>query len=403
MKNISTKIKILSLPLFFSISEISANNAFLSHSAGAENGITAGAGASNATGALDIAINPSLLTDKGTNIVVGGTWIRADVKATPKGPIANESVGTMKSKMKNFYNFSSGASYKINEKVAAGIALYGTGGIGTDYPDPRIKESNLGGRYDSKAVYELLNVSPTVAFKPNEFVSFGASFVYAHATFKSNSAVPGGAGFKETDGKLRKDGANGHGFKFGINIKPNDIFSIGASFSTKTSFGKFKKYEDMLKTSFDTPKMWLIGTKINITPKTKILLDVKRVYLSGVKVLGSDPLDGFGWNNMTVYMAGIRHDFGKFDLGLGYNYSKSAIPNKNIFANFLAPVNMEHHFTAGGVYRLPGGYELISSVFYVPASKQTDNGADSVIGKNGKGTRLSVSIMGIQVALKVKF
>ena len=146
-----------------------------------------------------------------------------------------------------------------------------------------------------------------------------------------------------------------------------------------------------------------VGTAVNVTPKAKIAFDVKQIYYNKVKTIGNKPPKGFGWKDMTVFMAGAKYDYGYYTLGLGYNYGKSPIPNDQVFANALFPAVAEHHFNVGGTVKLGGGYELLGSAYYSPEKKQTDPGTGGQFSQVGKGTKIKMSQYGLKIGIKGNF
>ena len=136
-------------------------------------------------------------------------------------------------------------TYGFTPKITAGLGVFVPYGLGT------VWESTFEGRFngydnDLKSIY----IQPTVAWKPNDMISFGVGLDLVMGSVKltqrvdlSEQGVPGqpitfgnlGIPFHTdlADGQLHAGGAHGIGGNFGILFEPGEGVSIGARYLTR--------------------------------------------------------------------------------------------------------------------------------------------------------------------------
>jgi len=88
--------------------------------------------------------------------------------------------------------------------------------------------------------------------------------------------------------------------------------------------------------------------------------------------LGGNNGGGFGWDDMTVYKAGMRWKAGEdWTWRFGYSYGEQPIDNDQMTFNIMAPGVMEQHVTAGFTLERTPGRQFNMAFMYAPNVKVT--------------------------------
>ena len=372
--------------------------------------------------------NPAAAAFSG-NRVEGGLDIfmpNRSMSRTGAGPMDAE----IESGSKTHYIPEFGVNKTINDKVGAGIAVYGNGGMNTDYAGGEINcgmgpANALCGPGGLGVDLMQLIVAPTVGYKINENHAVGASALLVYQQFEANglqaftpmSTAPGSA----TNNGY--DRSTGLGVRLGYLGKFSDKVTVGASYSPKIKMKKFDKYAGLFAGggSFDIPENYAVGVAFQATPSVSVAMDYQRINYGGVAAIGNpstniggcmmgDPASclggasgpGFGWSNVDVFKIGAQWQATpKLTLRAGFNKSKNPIQSRDVTFNIVAPGVIKTHYTLGGTYALSPTTEL--TLAYMHAPKQTVTGASLFNalfpGMNASETiRMSQNSLGVQFA-----
>jgi len=268
-----------------------------------------GAAVANPENTTSIATNPASITaiSDGYDVELelfkpNRTVIR---KALPPqmGGIASESY---KGDEKSIF-FIPGGGYKksINNKVSIGISVYGNGGMNTEFkngptfisggdpgypPAGTVIPFSRSGK-NSGINLEQLFVSPTLGVKLNDKHSIGISANLVYQTFEANGigSLAGGSADGAHFTNNGKDSATGIGATVGWLGQLNDKFAVGASYRMKTKMGKFKDYAGLFPDQgrMDIPAALTVGFSALVTPKTKVAVDIQKIFYSGTHAIGN--------------------------------------------------------------------------------------------------------------------
>jgi long-chain fatty acid transport protein len=193
---------------------------------------------------------------------------------------------------------------------------------------------------------------------------------------------------------------NGHdmstGFGGAIGIwGGTDRFSYGLAYQSKMSMSEFDDYSDLFAQGggFDIPSTIKAGVSFQATDTVRINLDIERIGYSDVDsinnrimnlltgcytanpavapeasgCLGGPNGAGFGWQDMTVYKAGVVFQADdKNTWRFGFSYGEQPIPSSEVLFNILAPGVMEYHLTAGWMSERANGNVMSLSLMYAP-------------------------------------
>jgi long-chain fatty acid transport protein len=113
------------------------------------------------------------------------------------------------------------ASHQLNDQWWVGVSVSAPFGLENKYDDGWF------GRYDSiETELTAIDVQPTVAYKMNDQLSFGAGLNIQRAEAKLTNAI-----FAGTEGQARLDGKDvSFGYTLGATWTPNDRTTVGASY-----------------------------------------------------------------------------------------------------------------------------------------------------------------------------
>ncbi len=368
---------------------------------------------------LAAANNPAGMVWQGDRLDLGLDWFRpirnADIVGNGGG--ANGSYDA--NDKKNFFIPEFGYNKMINPNMSFGVSVYGNGGMNTSYT----KAIPLFGT--SKAGIDLsqLFIAPTFAMKLNSSNAIGVSLNFAYQRFKATglqnfaNSTYSSSPSNVTDNGY--DSATGWGVKVGWNGQVTQNLSLGATYQSKTSMGKFDKYKGLFaeQGSFDIPENYGAGFAWKAAPAWTIAGDYKHISYSkvgavgntvnclfaGTCKLGADNGAGFGWDDMDVYKLGVSYEYSKdLTLRAGYSYGKQPIPASQTLFNMLAPAVNNDHMTLGATWTLANKAEL--SFAYMHAFDNTVSGSNSIpAGFGGGNANLKMYQDSLGVAYGMKF
>jgi len=394
-----------------------ATNGYFSHGYGAKSQGMAGVGIALPQDALAAATNPAGTALVGNRYDFGLTVFApsrsTDIIGNNFGADANYSGnGTSTFLIPDF-----GYTRQINPNLAVGVAVYGNGGMNTDYSQNPY--ARFGATGSAGVNLEQLFISPSVAFKVNDTHTFGAALNVAYQRFEAKGIKPFQS-FSSSQLNVSDQGVDsstGVGVRLGWIGKLTPQLTLGATWSSKIS-GKFDKYKGLFADggSFDVPENYGLGLAFEATPAWTLAADVQTIRYSKVSAVGNSAASlfvgqsqlgaangpGFGWKDVTVLKLGVSHQL-RADLVLrgGLSFANQPVPQSETFFNILAPGVITRHVTLGATWTSPGGGELTG--FFAHGLGETVNGSGSISSGFGGGeanVRLKENIIGISYGWK---
>jgi long-chain fatty acid transport protein len=414
MKKLLITAAALGLTVGF-VATASATNGYFGHGYSIKSKGMVGAGIAAPMDSMVPATNPAGLTEVGNRLDVGlvlfGPSRDYNVEgAPPVGPDPNRPFplipGTVESDSDYFLIPNIGWSKQINENSAWGIAVYGNGGMNTDYNASTFNYVDPVNLPQGSTGVDLMQlfIAPTYAHKFAEKHSFGITPIIA-AQFFEAKGVEAFGGISTDPTKLSGNGhdsAFGFGARFGYLGKLTDQFSIGLAWQSKIYMDEFDDYAGLFaeQGDFDIPSNWTIGLAFMPTPTVTLALDVQQIYYSDVKAianpllpavalafgspnpptppnpaynLGTDIGPGFGWEDMTIIKLGLQWArTEQWTYRFGYSYGEQPIPSSMTLGNFdnevmfniLAPAVPEQHVSFGFTYTFANQSELDFSLVH---------------------------------------
>ena len=275
--------------------------------------------------------------------------------------------GTVTSDSSGFVIPSLGGSWKTGESSTLGLAIYGNGGMNTDYNAPTFGNMRTG------VDLSQLFVAPTYAVRlaPNQAI--GVTGLVAYQRFKAEG-LQAFAPFSSDPEHLTNNGYDsswGYGGRIGYLGEFSPYFSVGASYQTKVKMGKLKKYAGLFAEGggFDIPANWTAGIAVRPVIPLTITADIEQIFYSGVKSIGNEMLPnlvqarlgetegaGFCWHDTTTYKFGLEYIASPdWTLRAGYSHGNQPIDGSETLFNILAPGVIENHAAMGVSRLLPNG------------------------------------------------
>lgn len=377
-----------------------ATNGYFQHGIGQKSMGMGGVGIALPQDTFAAGHNPAGMILVGDRMDVGLTWFRpsreAEIKGSPIGGIWDgkfDGDGT-----ENFLMPEFGYNRMVREDLSFGVAVYGNGGMNTDYDDG-IRAFNGAASFPSDTGIDMgqIYVVPTVAFQFNErhAIGVGLNLVGQYMRIEGLQNFDSAA-FSSAPGKVTN---NGHDYSFGVGVRLgwigeiSDRLTVGATYASKTSMSDLDDYEGILADggNFDIPENYGLGLAFKATDDLTLAFDLVEIKYSDIdsianggpttnlnwRPMGTSQGAGFGWDDQTVYKLGIAWQATpEWTLRAGYNHGESVISSNQTLLNILAPATVKDHLTLGATWALDNDREL--SFHYMHAFEEKIKGRGSM-------------------------
>jgi len=423
----STKsISILSMIIvsMFVASTAFATNGYFTHGVGTKNKAMAGAGTAHPQDAIDVANNPAAAALVGKQVVAGiglfspiRDYTSSESMANGMGGAFTIGPNAIDSENEIFFIPNISASWQLGERSGVAVALYGRGGMDTEWQGgtasfeplgPGTGVATLPGTYGGgKAGVNLSQAFLNFTFGRQELdgqLSWGVSAILAGQSFEA-FGLENFAGFTETfasSGGMQMpanlsnnghDNSFGGGAALGILWQPNPKFGIGVRYTSKMYMSKLDDYADLFANGgeFDIPANASIGIAYKPVDHVVLTFDVENIWYSDVDSIGNPvqnifdcpPLNpgsmdtsgclggsngaGFGWDDMTIFKLGVEYAASEaWTWRGGISYGEQPIGSDQMTFNILAPGIMETHVTAGFTRTQQNDNEWSLTFMYAP-------------------------------------
>ncbi len=407
-----------------------ATNGYFAHGySTAEKGL-AGAGVAHSQDALSVANNPAGIAGMGERMDIGAALFNPSRSYSVTGPASEQcqvagppaqgctfslEEGKQDSNMELFLIPHFAYNWKLDSDSSAAIALYGNGGMNTNYKTGSatlnrgdgngfVTEAGTFGNGTTGVDLKQLFVNASYATKLNKDHSIGASLIFAYQTFEAKGLANFG-GNSSNPSKLSGNGpdsSTGFGAKLGWQGKVSSTVTLGASYQSKISMSEFGDYAGLFAEGgdLDIPASATVGLAWKTSDKTTLVVDVQSIYYSDVAsisnpispltdgvscgptptggvgpgCLGQSAGAGFGWKDMTVVKVGYEWGEGTI-WRVGVSNGSQPIPKSETLFNILAPAVMETHLTAGFTMPLDSKSEISFAAMYAPKTSVSGTSA----------------------------
>lgn len=354
-----------------------------------------GSGVADPASPLSLAVNPAGIAEVDSAIELGISAFSPRREYTGSGDPGFTPSGTVVSGSNWFPLPGAAVSWKLDDDSAIGIALYGNGGMNTNYggvDNPVCSTMQLPATYGTfcggSAGVNLMQafVSVGYAHKFGDAVTVGVAPVFAFQLFKAHglaafsNVTVDPAGLTDNG----NDTSTGVGIKVGILLKPTPGLRIGASYQTKTWMSRFKKYDGLYEDGgkFNIPSNFTVGLSVDAAPNVTVNADYKHINYSDVPAVsnpttvqapfGSKGGPGFGWKNVDIFKFGIEAGVSEtVKLRAGASFNNNPIESGDVTLNILAPGVSTQHYTVGAGIATSDRSTLNFSFLYSPDASTT--------------------------------
>ncbi|MGF1643107.1 MAG: OmpP1/FadL family transporter [Thiotrichales bacterium] len=377
-----------------------ATNGYAMHGIGTKAKGMAGAGAAFPQDTLSMGTNPAGAVTLGGRIDAGLALFNPNRNYTVTGfPSGNP--GTFGLNPRNTDSDSElfavpefGYNRMLGSDRSVGVAVFGNGGMNTDYPG----FANMfcpppGGTGSFCAGAAGINLSqlfitPTYAQKfAGGKASFGASLVLVYQEFEAT----GIGSFQQLSSDPTnlsdrgKERSTGVGVRLGVMGEVAPDVTLGATYAPKVSMSEFDKYSGLFaeQGGFDIPSNWSLALAWKTPLGGTLAFDVQGIQFSDIASVGN-PLDpmtlaspmnptgvllgqnngpGFGWDDMIVFKLGYQWTTSPdWTWRAGISVTDQPVASNQVLFNILAPAVVETHISAGLTKKMGPNQELSASL-----------------------------------------
>lgn len=255
-----------------------ATNGYFSHSYGTKAQGQAGVGIAWGQDALAAATNPAHTAEVGERVDLGLALFHRNRSADITGNAFGADAHHDGNGKKNFYIPEASVTRKLSATLAAGVAVYGNGGMNTEYASNPYRR--FGATGTAGVNLEQLFITPSVAWKPNADHSLGLGLNIAHQRF-SAQGIAAFAGFSASPANVSDQGTDsslGAGLRLGWSATVASGLRLGATWASKIH-GKFDDYKGLFADGgrFDIPENYSVGLAYQASPAWTFGADVQTI------------------------------------------------------------------------------------------------------------------------------
>ncbi len=378
----------------------------------------AGAGVANPEDAMTLSVNPAGLVSVGNQFNMAFTLFspRRDVTVTGAGMLA---AGKTKSDSDYFLMPNMAYARQIDAQSAWGVALYGNGGMNTNYPAVTRLLAECGGGSGmfcaGRAGVNLEQMFLTVGYAQRfGSVTLGIQPIFALQKFRA-MGIGSFAVFSSDAANLSNrdnDYAYGAGVRVGVQWDVQPGLRLGLTGTTpiwSTNFGKYKGlFAD--QGGFDIPGSVSAGLAWDATKDLTLMLDWRHIFYSQVGSVGNTSTTmapgslgttggpGFGWSDVDAISIAAAYKASKdLTLRAGYSHNTNPVHSRDAMFNIFAPAVVTDHFSTGASYKLNANSGIEFAVGYVPRATVTG------VAMTGQTVRLAMEQWEASVGYTYKF
>lgn len=402
-----------------------ATNGYFSHGYGMKAKGMGGAAVASTDNAFAGANNPATAAWAGNRMEVGLDLFMPEREMSRTGSTAGINA-TVKSDDNQFYVPEFGYNRAISDTMGVGLAVYGNGGLNTNYAGGQTDCTGAGAGANKNALcgngrlgidMMQLIVAPTFAYKFSSDHSVGVSPLIVQQQFKAT----GLQFFQQLSSSQNNvtdngyDTSNGVGVRIGYLGKLSDSLSVGVAYAPKISMSKLEKYKGLFADggNFDIPENYNVGATFRATPAVAVSAEYGVIKYSAVPSVGNPSTSsgqlgtangrGFGWVDINIYKLGMEwQQSGNMTWRAGINVGDNPVQSRDVTFNILAPGVITTHYTLGGTYAMSKQSELTFAYMYAPSNSVSGTSLFTSLGVNGgnETIKMSQQSLGVQFGWK---
>ena len=357
----------------------------------------AGASAALPQDSMIQATNPAGIAFVGSRLDLGvaGFWpfrgYSAGAGSNPPGH--NMPVGGSYGSSSNFFLIPHiGYSQRLSHDNYVGIAVYGNGGMSSNYKPSATYPGPFGGGQTGVSLSQLF-VQATYTRKFLRHDAVGLSIIAARQTFSADGlSAFANKTYSNSPSNMTGNGSStstGVGFKVGGQFRLMPGIDFGIAYSPRMTMSRFDAYSGLFAGGgrFDIPANGVIGLAFKPTAGQVLAFDFQRIYYNDVPAIadktafapngtlttglfGSANGSGFGWQNISVYKLGYQVALDRSVTGrVGFAYNTEPVAASQVLMNVLAPGVIQRHVTAGVTVRTARHQDVsIAAMYGLPES-----------------------------------
>lgn len=282
-------------------------------------------------------------------------------------------------------------------EVYFGGGIYGTSGLGTDYPFTQYAANPpfmMDLYFEGYSSLQFWQMAPTLAWNATPDLSYGVSLNIDYQSVSMKQAYyadPATATNMVNFDLSRTAQAFGLGLSLGVLYDINDNLTLGASYKSEQNFGDLDyqlsqgDIQDQMgmlnlpagctagvcpagtySLELNYPQEIAVGIAYKPITKLTLSLDVKLIKWSDtIKSLEISGPGGIqislptGWDDQTVIALGIEYAVtDKLNLRAGYNQADAPFDDADTDNNYILPATTTSHFAIGGDYHVSKYWEF---------------------------------------------
>ena len=314
--------------------------------------------------------------DKKFNLSVGANALFAKTKfqnSQYNWEASTENMGTP---------FSLYATYKLNDWLTAGLAVYTPYGSAVDW-DQDWEGAHLVNNIDLQAIF----VQPSISVRIGEHFSVGGGPIYATGSVNFNRNLSMNPLLSDSEGNptdvtIDAKGINAWGYTAGFMFNPTDKLRIGMNYRSEiimearggdATYNDTPSFNPLANTTFDAdlplPAELTVGLSYEVTDKLLFAFDYNRTMWSVYKALdvkfgnGTESLNPRNYQNSSTYRVGTQYKANdKFTFRAGWYFDES--PVQDGFFAPETPRNDSMGYTGGLTYQLNSKLGIDFSFLY---------------------------------------
>ena len=349
---------------------------------GARSMAQAGAFAARANDASAVYFNPAGLAFQQQNSVYfGSTFISPEIDFY--GPSNRGS--NKKTSMKNqvFTPIHAYIKYGITDDLHVGFGVYNAFGLGTEW-DPAWD----GRRISIKADLQTFYFSPTLAYKVNDQLSFGAGLNIITGGVKLRqevASVPVGATPPIVDLELS---GNSFGFNIGLLYKFSEIASFGATYRSGSkidgkgtatftpNYAALNLPNGDVNGNIELPATMYVGVAMSPMDNLEVEVDYQYVGWSSYKELkinfakdNSSTVQPKNYEDTYIFRLGGEYTIDVLKLRGGYLFDKSPVPQK--YVDPVLPDADRYGWNIGFGYQISDAVTIDAAYLFLKVRQNT--------------------------------
>lgn len=249
--------------------------------------------------------------------------------------------------------------------------------------------TSLGATQPLEVEFQWGSLTPMVAGCLNDChkVGFGMSVMFGMVDVANFTTAIVGSNDPGAVTDKGKDYAWGWGLHAGYLYQPNEHFSLGVAYRSKSWMAPFRKYRGIFSPNgrIDLPPILKFGMSYSYCLQTRLLLDFAYIFNKESQAFGDDPFSpalgnlrgvnaGLAYRDQAVWKVGVEHELcPDIILRAGYNHCTQIIHKDDRgSASFACPITTQHNVSLGGTYSCGECSELtIAWVWGIPKTLGT--------------------------------